>query len=132
MGSEKQWRFTSFAVAEFTERQKSAALRFAVDAPVGFRVADTPEGFDKWLTGVVDSHWYELPNGKIVPYKLKTETGQVYYCHRDEHTLIRSKENIPQERVKTIAVRIEKRQREDGTWEKYDHVTGRGRPLSTA
>merc|ERR1712176_29789 len=60
----------------------SKALRFAVSDKVAIRVRDTDAGYESWAVGDVVSIWPALPGepDDRVPYKVKTDAGEVYHC----------------------------------------------------
>merc|ERR1712187_1004929 len=64
-----------------------------------------------------------LMSADCVPYLVLTEDDEIFYCHRDDHTLIRSPENVPRTPCKGVSQRFELRKRPDGTSERFDHVT---------
>lgn len=118
-------------------------LRFSCGDSVGFRVGDHDDGSDQWFNGVVRETWAKLSGpctfeeiqfAQFVTYRLEVDPSHafeesVFYCHRDDHTLIRKPQNIPQIRTRGISKRMEKRRLVDGAWEMFDHVTLRGRRL---
>jgi len=118
---------------------KTQPLRFKLSDRVGIRVQDNADGYENWLCGNVVEVWPTLPgnhetqgflaSANSVPYKVLTDDKIAFYCHRDDHTLIRKAENVPQTQVKTISSRFERRQLLDGTFIKFDHVTMRSRKI---
>jgi len=116
---------------------KAKKLRFGVGDAVAIRAMDTSNGFECWLDAKVSETWATLPFEKeegmlkaaeAVPYVVVSKDHNVtFYCHRDEHTLIRKPENKPQKPGKTVSKRFEIRERTDGKKEKFDHVTLRGK-----
>eukprot|EP00404_Azadinium_spinosum_P059534 CAMPEP_0180704188 /NCGR_PEP_ID=MMETSP1038_2-20121128/7018_1 /TAXON_ID=632150 /ORGANISM="Azadinium spinosum, Strain 3D9" /LENGTH=254 /DNA_ID=CAMNT_0022735995 /DNA_START=179 /DNA_END=940 /DNA_ORIENTATION=- len=107
-------------------------LRFNLKDKVAIRVQDHSDGYEQWVCGEVLEVWPVLKGkpkegflrtAEAVPYKVAVEKRGVFYCHRDEHTLIRLPENIPRTLVKTISKRFENRKLPDGAVEKFDHVT---------
>lgn len=128
--------FTKWAAPLVPDRSKP--LRFAVGDAVAIRVKDNDDGYEQWADGNVVDVWYEFPEpmgqgfvrtAAVVPYKvsLQSDPNQTYFCHRDEHTLIRKQENKPRITGKTISKRFERRQLDNGSFEKYDHVTLRSK-----
>jgi len=113
---------------------RTKPLRFSLGDIVGIRVMDCSDGYERWKVGKVVATWPALPcaattgflkSATAVPYKIQLQEDfrQLFYCHRDEHTLVRRPENIPQTPTKTISQRFEKRRLENGLIEKFDHVT---------
>eukprot|EP00928_Gymnodinium_smaydae_P047850 TRINITY_DN31964_c0_g1_i1.p1 TRINITY_DN31964_c0_g1~~TRINITY_DN31964_c0_g1_i1.p1 ORF type:complete len:207 (+),score=33.90 TRINITY_DN31964_c0_g1_i1:44-664(+) len=121
------WRIASDAAPEFLPQDVGKPTRFKAGEKVGFRVHDTPDGLDKWLKGSVQATWFELEDGYRIPYQLRSDADEVFFGHRDDHTLVRLQENIPQTRIRTMAPKMEKRKREDGRMETIDHATGNSR-----
>jgi len=122
---------------------KSKPLRFNLEDTVAIRVMDSSKGYEQWKVGKVVEVWPALPgaaptgflkSADAVPYKIELQEDfrQRFYCHRDEHTLIRKPENVPQTPTKAISKRFEKRRLADGSIEKFDHLTLRGKILSHA
>jgi len=73
-----------------------------------------------------------METASAVPYMVAVRANdQTFYCHRDDHTLIRKPENKPRSLGKTIAKRFEFRQSEDGTVEQFDHVTLRSKKVQS-
>merc|ERR1712232_239995 len=112
-------------------------LRFACGDRVAFRIEDSADGLDQWLCGQVKETWSKLEGPHTfdgvkfameVPYLLEADSSEslselCYYCHKDDHTLIRKENHAPQTRTRGIAKRMEKRLGPDGTFEMFDHVT---------
>lgn len=117
-------------------------LRFADGDRVAIRVKDLSGGYENWMLAGIVSTWTEMPLPSrlgnahrlkphvIVPYVLMSEGREVFYCHRDDHTLIRKPEHVPQIPLKSISKRFEKRRCSDGTVEMFDHVTLRSKPAN--
>lgn len=117
-------------------------LRFAPGERVSFRVEDGEGGLDQWLCGTVKETWPNIPGPcefagvqfcDTVPYSLEADstTGRserTYYCHRDDHTLVRREDHMPQKRRKGIAQRMEKRALA-GSTVIFDHATCRSREV---
>jgi len=118
---------------------KRKPLRFGLEDKVCIRIWDEPKGYEKWVPGKVVELWPSLPKPKKkghdyewaegLPYKVSVDSLGDFFCHWDDHTLIRKAENAPQTAVKSISKRMEKRKREDGTLEVVDHVTLRRRTV---
>lgn len=113
-------------------------LRFGLQRKVGIRVSDDAAGYEQWASGRVVEIWPKLPgkprdgfltSADSVAYQVQTDDGQNLFCHRDEHTLIRSIENIPQTRKRGLSKRFEQRKLPDGTVVQFDHVTLRSRTI---
>lgn len=111
-------------------------LRFSAGDRVAVRVKDLPSGFENWSPGLVVSTWTQASSRGLqampqamVPYVVATDSRN-YYCHRDDHTLIRKAEHIPQAPQKSISKRFEHRRRPDGVLEILDHVTLRSKVAS--
>lgn len=118
-------------------------LRFLVGERVSFRIDDAEDGLAQWLRGMVKEVWPKLPQpcefegvqfADTVPYLLEADeccgrTERSFYCHRDDHTLIRREEHIPQTRTSGIVKRMEKRLLADGTRVIFDHATCRSKPV---
>lgn len=82
---------------------KSKPLRYGLGDAVAIRVMDNDEGFEQWMDGKITEGWpalpghrgQELPFGLMpaesVPYlvSLKANPDRTFFCHRDDHTLIR-------------------------------------------
>eukprot|EP00415_Alexandrium_ostenfeldii_P002595 UN2595 len=64
-----------------------------------------------------------------VPYTVNADDGNAYHCHLDDHTLIRRPGNVPRVPGKSISKRFEERTLSDGTVEKFDHATMRGKRM---
>lgn len=112
------------------------SLRFAPGDEVGIRVRDKSDGYEQWIHGKVVEIWPALPkpaqtgllwSADAIPYKIVVAKGGAFYCHRDDHTLIRLPQNVPRVPVKTISKRFENRELADGRVERFDHMTLRGR-----
>merc|ERR1712039_785732 len=102
----------------------------------------TPDRLENWASGKVTETWPKLPGVKewdlgegltgvfpdVVPYKVEMSSGWIY-VHRDDHTLIRREGLQPHTRVKGISKRLEVRTNKDGSKEKFDHVTERGKRI---
>lgn len=126
-----------------TAFDKTKPLRFSVGDPVAIRVRDRNDGFEQWADGTIMDLWPAFPGvvdeddflkaAAAVPYlvALKGMAHQTFYCHRDDHTLVRKPENKPQRPMKTISKRFEMRQLQNGAFEKFDHVTLRGKKMET-
>jgi len=54
---------------------------------------------------------------------------ETYYCHWDDHSLIRKPENKPLTLGKTISKRFELRPLNDELMEEFDHATERSRAV---
>jgi len=124
------WQLASDAAPTMLPKDIGKPTRFSQGERVAFRIHDRTDGFDQWLCGKVVATWCELKDGKKIPYELCSDDDDdltKYFCHNDDHTLIRTVDNIPAERCKTIAPRMEKRKLEDGQIECIDHVTGNKR-----
>lgn len=114
-------------------------LRFAVGDDVAIRVWDDRNGFEQWVTGLVVEVWCEIPGrhekegllatGEAVPYKIEVEDLGPFLCHRDDYTLVRKSENAPKTPSRGISKRFEQRKLQDGTLQKFDHLTLRGRVM---
>lgn len=128
-------RFVAECCASAVSPHMRKPLRFSAGDQVAIRVMDLPTGFENWRRGRVLSTWMELSigpaEGKVVPYVIQTDRG-TYYCHRDDHTLIRQPEHVPQTLQKSISKRFEQRKRPDGTLEVFDHATLRSKLVSNA
>merc|ERR1712224_440908 len=117
-------------------------LRFAPGERVSFRVEDAKDGLDQWLCGEVKEAWPKLHQpcqfegvqfvDTVPAVEADSTFGRLevsYYCHRDDHTLIRKEENMPQERSFGIARRMEKRVLAGNTTVTFDHATCRSRKI---
>jgi len=114
-------------------------LRFALGDAVAIRIWDHDDGREQWALGLITAVWHPLPgphdaegflaSGEAVPYRVQVEGEGSYLCIRDEHTLIRKPENVPRTLGFGISKRFEKRKLPDGTVEKFDHLTLRGRKV---
>jgi hypothetical protein len=114
-------------------------LRFAQGEKVCVRLRNGEDGLERWLPGVVDTLWAELPGphdwfisddckGQYpthVAYQVVLNEGGWVYVHRDHHTLIRREAFRPTARVKGISKRFEIRTTADGTKEQVDHQSER-------
>jgi len=131
--------FIAECCASAVSPQMRKPLRFSAGDQVAIRVMDLPTGLENWRCGHVRSTWMELPIGpvgdrverKVVPYVIQANSG-TYYCHRDDHTLIRQPEHVPQTLQMSISKRFEQRKRPDGTLEVFDHATLRSKLASNA
>lgn len=135
--SESETDLTKWAAPLKLDRNKP--LRFSVGDGVAIRVNDRDDGYEQWMDGCISEVWPSLPyekeedsflkSAEAVPYKvsLQGNPNQTFYCHRDDHTLIRKPENKPRTSAKTISKRFEKRKLDNGLIEKFDHVTLRGK-----
>jgi hypothetical protein len=117
---------------------KAKKPSFSVGDAVAIRVKDRHDGYEQWADGKIVEVWPVFPGPKgegflkfaeAVPYlvSLQDNQNQTFYCHRDEHTLIRKPENKPRTQRKTISKRFEIRKLDNGSFEKFDHVTLRGK-----
>merc|ERR1712100_826531 len=101
--------------------EKRKPLRFNVNDQVSIRIQDNKDGYEQWVSGTVMQTWSVLPgprqtqglmvSAEAVPYKVVVDKRGAFYCHRDDHTLIRDKENAPKTLGKSIAKRFETRTR---------------------
>jgi len=112
------------------------SLRFAHQDSVCIRVRDSADGNEHWIPGQVVELWPGLRgepgegflvSAESVPYLVLAQDDTAYYCHLDDHTLIRKPENAPKVPVKGISKRFEHRKLPDGSVERFDHVTLRSR-----
>lgn len=126
------WCFAVHASPTYCAADAQKPLRFTAGCRVAFRVYDWPNGFDRWLEGKVIAVWKQVNfrTQQRLPYLLEAEDRTHYWCHIDSHTLLRAPENRPQQRRNGIASRLEVRRLPDGSLEKFDHVTLRGRPVA--
>merc|ERR1719221_2028950 len=124
--------------APIISKEARQPLRFGIGDKVCIRIWDREDGYENWKAGEVTSVWSKIrpkPSGTsfleewadAIPYKVDVEHLGLFYCHRDDHTLIRKVENAPRTLLKTMSKRMEKRKLEDGTLEVFDHVTCRRR-----
>jgi len=119
-------------------------LRFAVGDQVVVRIRSSQgDGLEQWVDGKVAELWPELGgeakwevNGisgefpSNAPYRVDVGDGKwVLYCPRDNFTLIRRAGLQPQKRCKGISKRLEVRRAKDGSKEKFDHQTERGKRM---
>lgn len=127
--------FTRWA-APIIKADQRKPLRFSLNERVVIRIQDNGDGFEQWVCGQVLEIWPSLPFNKeegflksadAVPYAIAVEGRGAFYCHRDEHTLIRHPDNVPRTPGKRITPRFEKRKRPDGTMEEFDHLTLRSK-----
>merc|ERR1712039_143403 len=103
---------------------------------------DRDDGYENWVQGKIVEIWPKFPKppgggmdrewAEALPYKVAVQELAQYgpfFCHRDEHSLIRSPENVPRVLGKRVTGRMEKRRLEDGTLEMFDHVTLKARKV---
>jgi hypothetical protein len=123
--------------------QDKPKLRFPVGEKVVCRIRNTSsDGLEQWVPGTISGTWPKLSgpmewdmgdvSGRFpeqVPYSIDLESGKMLYCHRDDHTLIRRAGLEPQTRLRGISKRLEVRKKADGSKEKFDHSTERGKRL---
>eukprot|EP00419_Tripos_fusus_P005919 CAMPEP_0172688188 /NCGR_PEP_ID=MMETSP1074-20121228/22242_1 /TAXON_ID=2916 /ORGANISM="Ceratium fusus, Strain PA161109" /LENGTH=637 /DNA_ID=CAMNT_0013507795 /DNA_START=61 /DNA_END=1975 /DNA_ORIENTATION=- len=107
-------------------------LRFSPDELVSIRIWDTDDGYEQWANAKVLKIWPSLPgpvlegflqSADAVPYKVDAHGHGIFYCHRDDHTLLRLPENVPRIPGKRITPRFELRELPDGKTEKFDNQT---------
>lgn len=130
--------YTKWA-APIIQEQHRKVLRFGPGEEVAIRVQDRPDGYEQWVCGRVSEVWPALP-GRVgrgflttashCAYKVNVGRGNDFYCHRDDHTLIRLPANIPKKPGKTISKRFENRKLPDGSVERFDHVTLRSKRVT--
>lgn len=123
-----------------TKLNKAKPLRFSLNDAVAIRVKDDDAGFEQWIDGKILEVWPAFPGpvgegflqtAETAPYLVETQGNQTFYCHRDEHTLIRKPENKPRTLSKTLSKRFEVRKLDNGEFEKFDHVTMRGKRVES-
>ncbi|CAK0869444.1 unnamed protein product [Prorocentrum cordatum] len=132
-------QFTKASAQLVDSRPSNVKLRFEVGTRVGCRIRDTEDAVSVWGRGQIVEDWpllpppHQLPYGRrtarVVPYLVKLDSGQFVYAHRDDHTLIRLEEYIPQSMGRGIAARFESRREADGSIVRLDHYTMRGKKL---
>jgi len=140
--SKNEGSLAKWAAPIISEKQRKM-LRFSVGDNVAIRVKDDSSGYEQWKKGTVIEVWSKLP-GKVqegflasaeaVPYLVEldaTKNDEKFYCHRDDHTLIRKPDNIPQKLGKTISNRFETKTLDDGSVVKFDHVSLRFQKLES-
>jgi len=107
-------------------------LRFSPDEIVGIRIWDTDDSYEQWVYAQILEIWPSLPepvlegflqSADAVPYKVDVHGLGIFYCHRDDHTLLRRPENVPRIPGKRITPRFELRQLPNGKMVKFDHQT---------
>lgn len=134
--SKSEMDFAKWAAPTAFDKKKP--LRFGIGDEVAIRVKDRPDGYEQWRDGKITAVWASIqgPKGEgflkpaeAVPYvvSLSPHPQQTYYCHLDDHTLIRKPENKPRKLRKTLSKRFEVRQADGGALEKFDHVTLRSK-----
>merc|ERR1719265_1615186 len=105
-------------------------LRFSPDEIVVIRIWNTDDGYEQWVCGRVLEIWPSLPepvlegflqSADAAPYKVDAHGHGIFYCHRDDYTLIRLPENVPRIPGKRISQRFELRKLPDGKTEKFDN-----------
>jgi len=128
---ESELWLTKWAAPIISESQRKP-LRFSPDEIVGIRIWDTDDGFEQWVFGRVLEIWPSLPepvqegflqSADAVPYKVDVHGHGIFYCHRDDHTLLRRPENVPRTPGKRITPRFEPRKLPNGNMVMFDNLT---------
>lgn len=137
---ETELDFAKWAAPCISEKGRRKPLRFSLNEKVAIRVQDTKDGYEHWIQGNVADVWHTLPGhcekegflttADAIPYKIVVADNATFFCHLDEHTLIRRPENVPRTPGRTISKRFERRRLPDGSMEQFDHVALRSKILS--
>lgn len=137
--ADSEVQLTKVSAELLDSKPPNVKLRFEVGTRVGCRVRDTEDAVSVWERGQIVEDWpslpppHQLPYGRrtarVVPYLVKLDSQHTVYAHRDDHTLIRLDEYIPQSMERGIAARFEIREAADGSRFRFDHYTMRGKKL---
>jgi len=116
---ESESSLTKWAAPIISENQRKP-LRFSPDEIVVIRIWDTDGGYEQWVCGRVLEIWPSLPepvlegflqSADAVPYKVDVYGHGIFYCHRDDRTLLRRPENVPRAPGQRLTARFELRER---------------------
>lgn len=124
-----------------TQAGKAPATRFMEGDRVVCRVSTPGHGFE-WEEGVIVGLWYRescYPREHCgAPYEMLLDIGTRVYALVDHDRIVRREEVkqsrpvekvAPTTKVASSGSRFKKQQREDGSWEILDTVSGKSRPI---